>query len=94
VSYEVTATLLQGDHAALMGTSDNWAQVDLSLRSTGMHAVGSRPVLTLNSSGPADDLQAVELCPGAWNRLSGQAPGALARGQCYRGLRPFEIEAE
>jgi hypothetical protein len=61
VSSEVTATLLRGDYAALMGTSDNWAQVDLSLRSTGMDSVGRIPASTLNSSGPGDDLPAVEL---------------------------------
>jgi hypothetical protein len=52
---------LYGAYAAVVGSNDNWAQVDLSLRSTGMYDVGSLPVLTLNSSNPGDDLSAVEL---------------------------------
>ena len=55
------AKLLYGDCAAVVGSNDDWAKVDLSLCSTGMDSVGRIPASTLNSSGPGDDLRAVEL---------------------------------
>lgn len=54
------AKLFYGAYAAVLGSSDDWAKVDLSLWSTGMGIRGSLPVLTLNSSGPGVDLPAVE----------------------------------
>ena len=55
------AKLLYGDYAAVMGSNDNWAKVDLSLWSTGMGIRGCIPASTLNLNGPGDDLPAVEL---------------------------------
>jgi len=54
------AKLLYGDYAAVMGSKDNWAKVDLSLWSTGMGIRGCTPASTLNLNGPGDDLPAAE----------------------------------
>jgi len=56
LSSEVVATLLFGDYAAVLGMSDDWAEVDLSLGSTGMDITGWVPASTLNMNGPCDDL--------------------------------------
>ena len=56
LSSEVVATLLFGDYAAVLGMSDDWAEVGLSLGSTGMDITGWVPASTLNMNGPCDDL--------------------------------------
>ena len=60
LSSEVVATLLFGDYAAVLGMSDDWAEVDLSLGSTGMDITGWVPASTLNMNGPCDDLPVLE----------------------------------
>jgi hypothetical protein len=60
LSSEVAATLLHGDYAAVLGMSGDWAQVDLSLGSTGMDITGWVPASTLNMNGPCDGLPVLE----------------------------------
>ena len=60
LSSEVVATLLFGDYAAVFGRSDDWAEVDLSLGSTGMDITGWVPASSLNMNGPCDDLPVLE----------------------------------
>lgn len=59
-SAEVMATLTLGDYAAVVGRSDSWAMLDLSVGNTAQDVVGWIPAATLNMNGPCDSLPAVE----------------------------------
>jgi hypothetical protein len=56
----LVATLTLGDYAAVVGTSDGWAKLDLAVGNTGQDTMGWIPAATLNMNGPCDSLPTVE----------------------------------
>jgi hypothetical protein len=59
-SAEVVASLALGDYAAVVGRSDSWAMLDLSVGNTSQDIVGWVPVAALNMNGLCDSLPTVE----------------------------------
>jgi hypothetical protein len=57
---EVVASLTPGDYAAVVGTSDGWAKLDLATGNTGHDVMGWIPAASLNMNGPCENLLTLE----------------------------------
>lgn len=60
LSSEVVASLTVGDYAAVVGTSNGWAKLDLAVGNIGQDIMGWIPAATLNMNGPCENLPAPE----------------------------------
>jgi hypothetical protein len=59
-SSDVVGTLTFGDYAAVVGRSDGWARLDLTVGNTGQDTMGWIPAATLNLNGPCENLPTLE----------------------------------